>query len=240
MKRITLLMVIGTCALLVSKCIVLASERPTLPAPDGPYGVGRVSYALTDPSRAEPLAASPNARRKMMVYVWYPTDRKVVEGKATAPYLPGLDEVKSKISDGDISDMFRPATYVGPASLPTTEVVENGPMPHGKQKFPLLLFSHGWGNPTFLYTAVLQDLVSHGYVVAAIDHPYDTTYTRFPDGKVTLFAQERFNNAVAKPQGMNTYAKERVDVMAEDNRYALMQILKYADTRSLHAPSTGT
>jgi hypothetical protein len=176
----------------------------------------------------------------MMVYVWYPTDRKAMEGKDTAPYLPGFDEVKSRISAGDISDMFRPATYMGPESLPKTVVVNNAPIANGKQRFPLLLFAHGWGNPTFLYTAELQDIVSHGYIVAAIDHPYDTTYTRFPDGDVTFFAQERFNREVAKqPHGLSAYAKERVEVMGLDNQFALTQLLKYADTRSSAAPFYG-
>lgn len=236
MKSITFLPAIGVCVLFAGGHAALASDGPTLPVPSGTYGIGRVSYALTDTSRPEPLAASPSAHRKIMMYVWYPTDRKVAAGKPTAPYLPGFDEVKSKLSEGGIADMFRPAAYAGPASLPKTEVVENAPAARGKYKFPLLLFSHGWGNPTFLYTSELGDIVSHGYIVAAIDHPYDTAYTRFPDGQVTLFAQERFDSAVAKPQGINNYAKERVEVMAEDNHFALTEILRFAATRSLHAP----
>jgi len=199
-----------------------------------------VSYQLIDRNRPEPLSSSPNAHRKMMVYIWYPTDRQSTPGKATAPYLPGFREVQSKIRKGDIADMFRPANYVGPESLPETVVVENARIARGKQKFPLLLFAHGWGNPTFLYTAELQDIVSHGYVIAAIDHPYDTTYTRFPDGDVAFFAQERFNREVVKqPHGLSAYSKERVEVMAQDNHHALSQILKYAATRSLGAPFYG-
>jgi hypothetical protein len=45
---------------------------------------------------------------------------------------------------------------------------------------------------------------------------------------------------VAKqPHGLSAYSKERVAVMAEDNRYALSQILKYAATRTLSAPFYG-
>ena len=79
----------------------------------------------------------------------------------------------------------------------------------------------------------VEVIVSHGYVVAAVEHPYDTTYTRFPKGEVTLFAQERFNNAVAKPRGLNDDAKERAEVMAQDNRYALTEILRYAEHSKL-------
>jgi len=207
-----------------------------LPTPSGAYGVGRVSYELTDPSRPEPLSPDAGAHRKMMAYVWYPAERKAIVGKASAPYLPGFEKIRSKLSNGDVADMFRPALYNGPASLPRTDVFENAPMARGKEKFPLLLFSAGWGNLAFLYTAELEDIVSHGYVVAAIDHPYDSVYTQFPDGQVTFFAQERFNNAVAKPHGMIAYAKERVEVMAQDNQYALTQIVQYANTRSMHVP----
>jgi predicted dienelactone hydrolase len=228
------------CGLFTGTPALLGTGRPSLPKPSGSYGIARVSYELTDHSRPDPLSSSPNAHRKMMVHVWYPTDQQLTEGKTTAPYLPGFEDVESKIRKGDIADMFRPANYAAPESLPETVVLENAPIARGRQKFPLLLFAHGWGNPTFLYTAELQDIVSHGYVIAAIDHPYDTTYTRFPNGDVTFFAQERFNKEVAKqPHGLSAYSKERVEVMAQDNHYALTQILKYAATRSLGAPFYG-
>jgi dienelactone hydrolase len=225
--------------LFTSATLFSASDKPSLPLPSGSYGIGRVSYELTDPRRPEPLSSNPDARRRMMVYVWYPIDKPISNGNDTAPYLPGLDEAKSKVSPGDIADMFYPATYEGPQSLPATVVVDHAPIAHGRQRFPLLLFAHGWGNSTFLYTAELEDIVSHGYVVAAIDHPYDTNYTRFPDGEVTGFAQESFNKAVKQPHGIRAYTKERVEAMAQDNQYALTQLLNYAHTRSFHAPFYG-
>jgi pimeloyl-ACP methyl ester carboxylesterase len=236
MNKATLVVMFVFFALLTCTTTLSASDRPSLPPPSGSYGIGRVGYELTDSSRPEPLSSKPDARRRMMVYVWYPTDQKSWAGEVTAPYLPGLDEAKSKVSAGDVADMFYPATYEGPQSLPATVVVGHAPISHGAQKFPLLLFAHGWGNPTFLYTAELEDIVSHGYVVAAIDHPYDTNYTQFPDGEVTGFAQESFNKAVKQPHGIRAYTKERVEVMARDNQYALTQLLNYAHTRNLRAP----
>jgi hypothetical protein len=210
--------------------------RMSLPTPTGTYGVGRISYALTDKSRAEPLSTTPGTRRKIMVYVWYPTDRKATSGTRTAPYLPDFDRVLPKLSPGDVSDIFRPSKFRGIDFLPQTDVFEDAPVAADKQRFPLLLFSHGWGNPTYLYTAELEDTVSHGYIVVAVDHPYDTTYTLFPDGDIILFAQDRFDKETKKPNGLSNYAKERVEVMGDDNKFALTEILKYAKTRSLHAP----
>jgi pimeloyl-ACP methyl ester carboxylesterase len=211
------------------------SDPMSLPTPTGTYGVGRTSYTLTDASRPEPLSATPGAKRRIMVFVWYPTDRKTTAATKAAPYLPGFDIALPKLSAGDLNGMFRPSKFRGLDQLPQTKTVENAPIASGKQQFPVLLFSHGWGNPTFLYTAELQDIVSHGYIVVAVDHPYDTSYTLFPDGELTLFAQDRFNEESKKPNGLTGYAKERVEVMGDDNKFALGKILELANTPSLHA-----
>ena len=132
--------------------------------------------------------------------------------------------------------MFRPSRFKDIDSLPQLPVVEAAPIVGGDQRFPLLLFSHGWGNPTFLYTAELADIVSHGYIVVAVDHPYDSAYTLFPDGDLILFAQDRFDIEAKKPKGTINYAKGRVQVMGDDNKFVLTEILRYASTRSLRAP----
>jgi pimeloyl-ACP methyl ester carboxylesterase len=159
-----------------------------------------------------------------------------MHGTKTAPYLPDFDRVLPKLSPVRISGMFRPSTFRGIDLLPQTEVVENARITPGKQRFPLLLFSHGWGNSTFLYTAELEDIVSHGYIVVAVDHPYDTNYTVFPDRDVIFFAQDRFDTETKKPKGFINYARDRVEVMGDDNKFALTEILKYANTRSRQAP----
>jgi predicted dienelactone hydrolase len=49
-------------------------------------------------------------------------------------------------------------------------------------KFPVLLFSHGLGSEAPTYASLIEDLVSHGYVVVAISHTYDASAVTFPDG----------------------------------------------------------
>jgi len=210
------------------------ATTPTLPTPQGPYGVGRVSYHLTDDSRPEVLGADPGRPREVMLHVWYPTSAATGRHVRTAPYLPGLDKAASRLSTADLKDLFRPAIYDG--ELPVTHAVEHAPFAPGHNRFPLLLFSHGWGNPTFLYTAELEDIVSRGYVVAAIDHPYDTAFTEFPDGRLVFFAHEQFDAALKAPDGYVRYARTRVTVMAEDNRFALDRLLELATVPSLKAP----
>jgi len=44
-----------------------------------------------------------------MVEVWFPTEAGLSEHAKTASYLPGFDVAKDKLSQHDISDLFRPA-----------------------------------------------------------------------------------------------------------------------------------
>ena len=76
MKKATLAVTFAFCTLLTCTTSLSAADRPALPMPSGSYGIGRVSYEMMEPGRSEPLSPKPDAHRRMMVYVWYPTDKK--------------------------------------------------------------------------------------------------------------------------------------------------------------------
>ena len=58
--------------------------------------------------------------------------------------------------------------------------------PAGPQRaLPLVVLSPGFTNSRSTLTALAEDLASHGYVVAGIDHTYESFATTFPDGRVT-------------------------------------------------------
>ncbi|WP_424184783.1 hypothetical protein ACOBQX_23210 [Actinokineospora sp. G85] len=46
---------------------------------------------------------------------------------------------------------------------------------------PLVLLSPGFGTPRQTLTGLAEDLASNGYVVAAVDHAYESLATRFPE-----------------------------------------------------------
>jgi predicted dienelactone hydrolase len=47
------------------------------------------------------------------------------------------------------------------------------PTDRARAPFPLLMFSPGFGNKPSQYLSQLEDLASHGFVIAAVDHPAD-------------------------------------------------------------------
>ena len=58
--------------------------------------------------------------------------------------------------------------------------------------FPLILFSHGYlGVVPDDYSLILEDMASHGYLVAAITHTSFATVTKFADGRVIPMDEDR-------------------------------------------------
>lgn len=152
-----------------------------LPKPTGRYQVGTTSWHLTDTARRETFAGSKTARQ-VEVVAWYPAAR---EDGSLAPYLrEGFPEVRTfaKLLRGSEN------AFDGLADVRTHSYL-NAPLASGS-KFPLLVFSLGYTSIPSAYTALLEDLASHGYVVLSVVHPYEVTASRLADGHVaTLFDQ---------------------------------------------------
>jgi dienelactone hydrolase len=154
-----------------------AGHRPALylPEPTGPHPVGTVSLSLTDVSRPDPWAAGVIAR-ELMVSVWYPA--RSSDGR-TAGYMTPAESELQLTSRG--------VTGVPPDALSTTRTnaVSGAPPISRGPALPFVVLSPGFTNARSALTALAEDLASHGYVVAAIDHTYESFATAFPDGRVT-------------------------------------------------------
>lgn len=151
-----------------------AGAAQQLPVPTGPAAVGTVTYEWTDSSRAEvveflapergsgrltPLPAQ--GRRTLFVQLWYPAVRPEGSAASEAAYNPEADAFTGAISDTARIALYR-ATRTHAWAGATL-------VPGGR--LPVLLFSPGGGAFRADYTALYEDLASHGYVVAAVSHP---------------------------------------------------------------------
>jgi pimeloyl-ACP methyl ester carboxylesterase len=65
--------------------------------------------------------------------------------------------------------------------------VDDTPLSDERPRFPVLLFSPAFGQMPTEYTALLEDIASHGYVVVGINPSYFTPVTVFPDGRQAGF-----------------------------------------------------
>jgi dienelactone hydrolase len=150
-------------------------QTPYLPEPTGPSAVGTTSLYLKDESRPDPWATGVNAR-ELMVSLWYPAEPS--DGPR-APYMTPAESELQLTSRG--------VTGVPPDVLSTTRTnaVSDATPAGGQRALPLVVLSPGFTNARSVLTALAEDLASHGYVVAGIDHTYESFGTSLPDGRVT-------------------------------------------------------
>jgi hypothetical protein len=145
--------------------------RSILPAPSGASRIARGDRrTLRDASRgADGGAAAAGSTRDLSVEIWYPTD-----DDATTDLAPYLDDVEG------------PTAAITPATQWWREVATHthrkAPFAHDGGRRPVVLFSPGYTVMPRMYTAIIEDLVSHGYVVVAISHPLWTSQTVYADG----------------------------------------------------------
>src|SRR5206468_10399646 len=58
------------------------------------------------------------------------------------------------------------------------------PVADTRQKLPVLVFSHGYTGIPSSYSALREDLASHGYAVLSIVHPYEATAATLSNQRV--------------------------------------------------------
>jgi hypothetical protein len=180
-RRLVGALLVAVVALLVTSSLLSGqSTTSILPVPSGSFEIGRIGYDWTDQSRPEVLSEQPPAHRELMVYVWYPA-APPDSRSFLSPYLPGATAIdKSPQADG-AKGSSTPLLVSGKIR---THTFENATIASGPSRFPLLVFSQGGGMPSFFYTSQIEELVSHGYIVASIEHTYENGAVVFPDGRV--------------------------------------------------------
>ncbi|RHW36161.1 alpha/beta hydrolase [Lysinibacillus yapensis] len=75
-------------------------------------------------------------------------------------------------------------------------------------KFPLLVFSHGAYGVKASNTSTYNELASHGYIVASIDHPYHSFYTRSENGEMVML-NTAYNKEIDN-MNKGVYSKEEL------------------------------
>lgn len=185
-----------------------------LPAPTGPYAVGRMEYDWTDQSRTDPLAPRAGMKRELVIWAWYPAER--VSGVQHAPYLPS--------KWGQLIDQqrgFLGQQFIQGNALIQTHSFENAPLAPAAARYPVLIFEPGLGNIPTQYTTLLEDLASHGYIIFAINPTYSSDVVVFPDGRVA--EATRAGNLDTKGN-VQAAANQLVEVWSQDVIFVMSQL----------------
>jgi len=165
--------------ILVAVSIVLPMLFPVFrfPHPSGPYEIGTLTYHWVDANRPEFFSADPNARRELMVQIWYPA--KGDSPSPRAPYTQDADTLAPALAR-----LFHlPEFTLRHLKYVTTNATPSARMSDDKPNYPVLIFLEGLNGFRQMNTFQVEELVSNGYIVAAIDQPYVAASVAFPDGR---------------------------------------------------------
>jgi hypothetical protein len=160
-------------------------EASFLPPLTGSYGVGVKSIHLVDVNRSEDFTPDdPDDYRELMAQIWYPISKEI-----DFPKVNYMDNITFE-------------WLMGRSPVPLIMIPKNAYLfvcPHGSYEkpifpgedlFPVIIFSPGYDGVYQIYTSLIEDIVSHGFVVVSINHPYVSGFTVFPDGRTVGLAPD--------------------------------------------------
>ena len=148
-----------------------------LPELTGEFKVGTQTFHFVDTQREEIFDKSREGKRELMVQVWYPA--QAGSGKR-ASFIPDTRILSYMAANYGLPGFtFQHLKYVSSHAYSEAEISS------AQTSYPLILANPGNGSSRFLHTSQAENLASHGYIVAVIDHTYNTLATEFPDGRIT-------------------------------------------------------
>ncbi|MFL6143231.1 MAG: alpha/beta hydrolase family protein [Labedaea sp.] len=195
-----------------------SAVRLSLPEPTGPAAVGRATLALTDRDRTDPWVPEAGPRR-LMVTLYYPAVRGT---GGPAPYMD-LAEATALAAFAQLGPRFTAQRLASTRTWSHTNA-RALPGPH-----PLVLLSPGFTVPRHTLTALAEDLASRGYLVAAVDHAFESVATKFPGGVLRCAAcdlpAQIGNAAIALNRGLDlsfVLDELRHHPLADESRVAVV------------------
>jgi hypothetical protein len=209
-----------------------------LPHPSGKYGIARVAYDWVDGARHESTEKYPDARRELMVYLWYPIEREAEQTAGAADYLPRAGLLQKNLSRGELEEGWGDSWQRVFSGSVVTDTRKQSPIAIGEEGFPLVVFSPAFGVSSTSYTAQIQEVVSHGYVVASIEP--EESAVAFPDGRVVHPAKDAALSPIPAAAGssrdgestawadhrdlMHTAGMPYIESRAADIRFVITQL----------------
>lgn len=128
----------------------LGSER-------GPYLTGTIQEVWIDKARNETATSDPNDKRHLTIQLWYPAQD--TDGAPRAAYASSIKDY----------DDFVQKSW-GKAATRLTHSYVDAALSDKLNVYPVILYSHGFGEPSFSGTYQTEFLASHGYIVVSIGH----------------------------------------------------------------------
>lgn len=171
-SRLTTIFAVGLSVLGLTVSFALPILLPVFrfPRPTGPHAIGTVTYHWVDAERPEVFTADPNDHREVMVQIWYPAKPNV-----SSPRAPWMQDASVVVPAFERLLLHVPEFTLSHSKYITTNAIPSAVAADDESNFPVLILLHGTLGFRQHNTFQVEELVSHGYIVAAIDQPHAAT-----------------------------------------------------------------
>ena len=182
----------------------------TFPMLTGRYQVGTetVQFEVSPPKKSNSTATP--GRRELVVQMFYPAE-------------PSAQEQHSTYTLAGLATRFKPQL-----ARVRTRAIVGANINQSDQHYPVIIYSHSWNGSRLEDLFVVQELASHGYVVACIDDPYDTPINILADGKVFRHPGDHWLD-FSSPQTLQETLqrlKHNLAVRVDDVSFVLNQLIR--------------
>lgn len=159
-------------------------RRP--PSTHGEVHVGVSQHTIEHYNPHDPLAPN-HISNAFLATIYYPT-LQTPRGPPQPylePELAAIMEAQFNYSAGFLSTFTSTLQPNAPFLKPQA----------GEPQLPTLLFGPGGGGPPVAgNTILISELVSHGYTVVGLDHPFEQPFIQFPDGTSAVGVEIDYNS----------------------------------------------
>lgn len=208
---------------------IMTQEKIQLPRPTGSYNVGTSTHFLKDTSRHH----NDEKSRPLLVRIYYPS---METQKKYPPYLSDTMHLyKEKIVHN---------YNVSPEDLKYLDGIRDWAMPDApidaeNSPFPVLFFSPGFFMAAQLYSSLIEEMASHGYVVVAINHTDACWPVMFPDGSNPVILPELANIFSNKERSCLQTFDMTQETWIKDVEFVLSWLRNQPLTKSLDLSAMG-
>ncbi|HOY13759.1 MAG TPA: hypothetical protein PLY70_11490 [Saprospiraceae bacterium] len=185
---------------------------PKLPKPLGQYRVGTKIFRWIDSNRHEQLTTNPSDYRNVVVQAWYPRPADAIGNHSK--YIDGLHNLPNKIG-------ILPRFIFDHFDQVETHGMLNAQISSAQKQWPVIIFLTGNEAARAFYTGIVSGLVSHGFVVLAMDHPYEAMITQLANGEVVTPIEVHSSN----DPDLTNFMENRLNTRIADIQYVINKII---------------
>lgn len=198
----------GLCAVALAACV-------EAPEADSPTALGVAELLMTDPARGEDFTPEADDRREIVIRAWYPAQES--EAPVAAYFSPDEAAYLAQLLGGG-PEMQTAVGEIGGALRLRAQ--EDAPVRGSAATYPTVVFLPGLYEMPEFYSGLAEKLADSGYMVLAVNHPFDSVYTRLSGGRVATH-DALLDPSSDTPETQGAYRDRAVKLRVADTCFLL-------------------